>query len=107
MTVALCSLGCATTPSGITETGDCAARPVSIVRENEFVRGRYRVLQEVKVSCPPLNLKRCDRLLREQACPLAADVIVFESRTISGRRGPSQTTQKALLVQFATSRAAP
>ena len=61
---------------------------------------RYRTLDKVTVTCPPLNPKRCERLLRDRACELGAEILVTHTWTVVGRRGPAQVTKEALLVRF-------
>jgi len=96
-----CWSGCARSAcsNGASEA-PCCARPVRIVRPSEFVSVPYRVLEEMTATCPPLAPKYCDDVLRKRACELGADVIVQQSRTLVGRRGPAQVTQRALLVRF-------
>jgi hypothetical protein len=78
----------------------CCARPVRIVRASEFTSLAYRVLEEVKATCPPLNPKRCDDTLRKSACELGGDVVVYRTRMLIGRRGAAQRTDEALIVRF-------
>lgn len=75
---------------------DCRVYPD---RRNVDARISYRVLDRVTVSCPWLNPGRCEAMLRERACARGADVIVLSRQTIVGLRGPSQSTQNALLIR--------
>lgn len=81
----------------------CCARPL-YTAPSDAAALRYRTLDKVTVTCPPLNPKRCERLLRERACELGAEILVTHTWTVVGRRGPAQITKEALLVRFESER---